>query len=60
MRLRRIDPIQQRTGDPLLVFRHHGVRTGAGLLRITIPAARTGVYTIGHVFHVKRAMEELF
>ena len=44
MGLRRIDPIQQRTGDPLLAFGHHGVRTRAWLVRNSIPAAGTGIH----------------
>ena len=45
-----VNAIQQRTGNPLLVFRDCRRRAGARLDGVIKPAARAGIYTIGHIF----------
>jgi hypothetical protein len=42
--------VEQRTGDPFLVFGHNGVGTAAWLLGVPVESAGAGMYTIGHPF----------
>jgi hypothetical protein len=51
MRLRRVDPIQQGTGDALLVFGDDCMRAGTGFFGITIIPTGAGIHTIEHLFH---------
>ena len=44
MRLRRIDPVEQRTGNPFLMLARKGLCIAAGLLCIPIEATREGVH----------------
>jgi hypothetical protein len=44
-----IDPVQQRTRYPLLIFRHRRRRTRTSLYRIAIIAARAGIHTISRI-----------
>lgn len=47
-----VNSIQQWAGDSFLVFRHHPLRTGTGLLGVTIESAGAGIHTIGHILRV--------
>ena len=63
MRLRRVNAVEQGTGDALLVFGHDHRRAhlpwraasgGAGFERVAVVAARTGMDAIEQFFHVRR------
>jgi hypothetical protein len=50
MRLRRVNAIKQRTGDPLLIFCDKGIATGIGPLTVPVEPTEAGMYTIELLF----------
>ena len=59
MRLRRVNPIQQRTRNPFLVFRNHRSRKGTGFLAVPIISTGTGIHR-GDQVKIRRKRQRSF